>query len=127
MHELSLCQQLAAVVRRAATGLRVLKVEVEVGELRQVVPEALAYAWDFVIRGSDLAGAELSIRSVAALLACRECGAQTTWERGAAFGCRQCGSAQTAVIAGEEFRVVALEVVPAQRGVRDGALSPSRR
>ncbi|MBU4206190.1 MAG: hydrogenase maturation nickel metallochaperone HypA, partial [Actinobacteria bacterium] len=50
MHEVSLCRSLAAAVTRAAGVRRVEAIHVDVGQLRQVVPEAMAHAWTFVVR-----------------------------------------------------------------------------
>ena len=44
MHAVALSRQLARIVSRNAAGREVLEVELEVGHLRQVVPEALYFA-----------------------------------------------------------------------------------
>jgi hydrogenase nickel incorporation protein HypA/HybF len=59
MHELSIAEAIVDVAVRHAAGRRVTKVEVSVGALRQVVPDALDFAFGLVARGTALDGAEL--------------------------------------------------------------------
>lgn len=123
MHEVALCSQLARAVGRAANGRTVVLVEVEVGALRQVVPEALQHAWGFVVRGTALDRAQLRLSLLPAVLACQECGARSTLGPELGFDCRGCGSPATTVVSGEEFRLVAIDVDTA-KGADDGALPP---
>jgi len=48
VHELSLCQAIAGVVRPYAEGRRVDVVRGQVGALRQVVPDSLSFCWTIV-------------------------------------------------------------------------------
>lgn len=109
MHELSLASAIAAVARDHARGRRVTRVEVRVGALRQVVPDALAFAFELVAEGTELAGAELALEHVPVRVTCLECGAESEPE---AFPllCAACGSARVEVCAGEELLVEALEL-----------------
>jgi len=45
MHELSLCEAIAGVVKNHADGRHVDVVRVRIGALRQVVPESLSFCW----------------------------------------------------------------------------------
>jgi hydrogenase nickel incorporation protein HypA/HybF len=110
VHELALSQQVASIVSRAATGRVVRSVQVEVGALRQVVPDALASAWQFVIAGTGLARAELQISPTPAVVACQACAAHSQLGPELGFHCRSCGSQQTTVVSGEEFRVLSIDV-----------------
>ncbi|MGB2810161.1 MAG: hydrogenase maturation nickel metallochaperone HypA, partial [Mycobacterium sp.] len=74
MHELSLCRAIAAVIRPHAVGRRVDVVRVQVGALRQVVPDSLAFCWTIVRDDENMADAELELEFVAAEVACRGCG-----------------------------------------------------
>lgn len=138
MHEVSLCRQLAAAVTRATGGRSVETVHLRVGELRQVVPEALEYAWTFVVRGTPLDGSTLALDHVPAVLTCDECLLDTRLGPTLGFSCPSCGSARTHLSSGEEFVLTAVDVHDedpadharpagddAQRGLPDGALSPS--
>jgi hydrogenase nickel incorporation protein HypA/HybF len=116
MHELSIADALLEIALRHAAGRRIESVEVKVGHLRQVVPDALAFAWSLVAEGTAAEGAELVIEEVPAAGVCRGCGTESEWD---AFplACRACGSVDVELIRGEELLVDALttEEVPSGR------------
>jgi hydrogenase nickel incorporation protein HypA/HybF len=109
MHELAIAESLAAIAERHAAGRPVTRVEVTVGHLRQVVPDALAFAFMLVTEGTVLDGAELVLEEVPAEGRCRRCG---TEDRLDAFplSCRACGGWDVEVTAGEELRVESLDL-----------------
>ncbi len=109
MHELSIAQAIVDVATRHAAGRRVVRVEVSVGHLRQVVPDSLDFAFGLVAEGTALDSAELAITHVPAAGRCRDCGAQSVME---AFPlcCGCCGGLDMDVLAGEELLVDALEL-----------------
>ena len=74
MHELSLCQAIAGVVRPYTQGRRVDVVRVQVGALRQVVPESLSFCWTIVREHENMPEAELELEFVTAEVRCRGCG-----------------------------------------------------
>jgi hydrogenase nickel incorporation protein HypA/HybF len=110
VHEVSLCRSLATAVGRAAGTRRVTDVFVDVGALRQVVPEALSFAWTFVIRGTALDGADLHLNPIPAVLACDACGTRTDLGPELGFTCPSCGNADTHLASGEEFTLTAIDV-----------------
>jgi hydrogenase nickel incorporation protein HypA/HybF len=109
MHELSIARSVAAVAERHAAGRRVARVELRVGHLRQVVPSALRLAFELVVQGTALDGAELAIEEVPARGRCRDCGAESAL---ASFplACAGCGGTEIEVAAGEELLVDTLEL-----------------
>lgn len=109
MHELSIAEAIVDVATRHAAGRRVAKVEVKVGHLRQVVPDALQFAFGLVAAGTALDGAQLVIAHVPAAGRCRECGAESAME-GFPLCCGRCGGLDMDVLAGEELLVEALEL-----------------
>jgi hydrogenase nickel incorporation protein HypA/HybF len=109
MHELSIATAILDVARRHAAGRRVVRVEVQVGHLRQVVPASLDFAFGLVVQGTALDGAELLIRHIPAAGRCRECGAESVME-GFPLCCARCGGLDVEVLAGEELLVQALEL-----------------
>ncbi len=110
MHELSLCQAIAGVVKPHAAGRRVDVVRVQVGALRQVVPESLSFCWTLVREHEDMAEAELELELVPAEVACRGCGAQSQIASRFSVACPQCLSADVSVVRGEEFLVTSVDV-----------------
>ena len=110
MHELSLCQAIVDAARRHGDERPLRRVIVRVGHLRQVVPDALLFAWELVTDGTELAGCELTIEHVPAVIECRSCGARTELRR-PLLVCQQCESADVVVVQGGELQIVAIDIV----------------
>ena len=108
MDELSICAAVAKVVAEHADGRPVERVLLDVGWLRQVVPDTLVYSWDLVVAGTPLEGAILEVRHIPAEIECRGCGATTMIEL-PLFRC-PCGSTETTVVAGEELSVRSFDI-----------------
>lgn len=118
MHELSIADAIVSIAARNARGKRVALVEVEIGALRQVVPDALAFAFELCAKGTAVEGAELRIEDVPVQVACTQCD-ETSRAPDFPLRCARCGSLDVEVVAGEELSVEALELedqpVPAGR------------
>jgi hydrogenase nickel incorporation protein HypA/HybF len=138
MHELSLAAAVIDTAERHAGGRRVTRVRLRLGELRQVVPDSLAFYFEHVARGTLCEGAVLEHEVVSARLGCATCGA--TWDldsvhapgsgpqrpvpgpqdRGqtralrvrprASFRCPRCDAADVGVESGDELEVESIEV-----------------
>ncbi|MFN8195215.1 MAG: hydrogenase maturation nickel metallochaperone HypA [Nocardioidaceae bacterium] len=116
MHELSLCSSIAGIVERGREGRTVTTVHLQVGQLRQVVPETLCFCWGVVTEDTPLAGSVLEIDHIPVVLDCRACGATTTVAEVLVLTCGDCGSGDIAVVTGEELMVTALDVGPTTAG-----------
>lgn len=110
MHELSLCRSIQQVVEHARADRGVQTVHLQVGQLRQVVPETLAYCWSLVTADGPLAGSELVIDHVPVDLSCASCGEETRVEHALVLLCGACGSGDTRPVRGEEFMVTSLDL-----------------
>jgi hydrogenase nickel incorporation protein HypA/HybF len=112
MHELALAGAVIDTAERHAGGRRVLLVRLRLGELRQVVPDSLAFYFEHVARGTLCEGAQLEYEVVSARLGCADCG--ETWALDArpraSFRCPQCNAADVAIQSGNEFEVESIEV-----------------
>jgi hydrogenase nickel incorporation protein HypA/HybF len=104
VHELSIAEAVLRIAEAHARGRRIEAVGVRVGALRQVVPSALAFAFELVSEG-----ATLEIEEVEAAVRCARCGAETTV---AAFplACGACGALDVEPVRGEELEVAWLEL-----------------
>jgi hydrogenase nickel incorporation protein HypA/HybF len=109
MHELSIAQAVLDIVEAHAAGRRVVRVELRVGHLRQVVPDALAFAFEVLTAGTVAQDAELVIEPVPATGRCRDCGTEAQLD-GFPLLCPACGGWGLELLAGEELLVDALEL-----------------
>lgn len=109
MHELSVCASIAAIVTQHSGPHRVRAVQLEVGRLRQIVPEALTFCWTAVTQDTPLDGAALEVREIPAEITCSACGARSVVE-GPVLQCSACGSGLVTVVRGEEFLVTSIEI-----------------
>jgi hydrogenase nickel incorporation protein HypA/HybF len=109
MHELAIAESVVRIACEHAGERRVAKVELKVGHLRQVVPDALAFAFELVAHGTVAEGADLEIEEIPAAGRCRACGSETVM-KGFPLQCAGCGSLDVELERGEELLVDALEL-----------------
>ncbi|MCS7238657.1 MAG: hydrogenase maturation nickel metallochaperone HypA [Thermoguttaceae bacterium] len=113
MHEATiaeaLIQQVRAVLDREGLAGRVRSVEVAVGALSGVLPDALDFAFVTLSAGTFLEGAELVLRSVPGDCLCRACGQKSPAED-LLFQCPLCGSPEITLQGGHELRLEAIEL-----------------
>jgi hydrogenase nickel incorporation protein HypA/HybF len=113
VHELSLCGAIADIAARRAGDRPVQVIHLEIGQLRQVVPDSLTFCWEMLTSSTALDGSVLDVERIAARLQCRACAAQFGLVDSFTFVCSACGGLDVEVLAGEEFAVTALEFAPA--------------
>lgn len=110
MHELSLCQAIVDVVKSHAAGRHVDVVRVQVGALRQVVPESLAFCWTLLRDCEEMPDAELELECVTAEVRCRACAGRSEITSAWSIWCPECDSTDVEVLRGNEFLVTSLDV-----------------
>ncbi|KJY26386.1 MULTISPECIES: hydrogenase maturation nickel metallochaperone HypA [Streptomyces] len=120
MHEMSIAMAVVDQVAEAAqagAARSVSRVELEIGELAGVVPDALAFAFELARAETPLEGAELVTHRVAARARCASCTGEWAVGMPPDLSCPGCGKA-TAVelLTGRELRI--------RRVVWDDALEP---
>lgn len=109
MHEMSITQGIIDICEANAGGRRVLSIDVEIGELSSVVPDAVAFCFEACSQDTLLQGARLNIIRIPGSGHCQECDRDTPLT--AIFGaCQHCGSYQVTIVSGEEMRVREIEV-----------------
>jgi hydrogenase nickel incorporation protein HypA/HybF len=109
MHEMSITQGIIELCLEHANGKRVLSLDVEIGELSSMVPEAIEFCFEACSQDTLLEGAKLNIIRVPGIGFCQECQHDTALPE--LYGsCLHCGSNRVTVVAGEEMRVREIEV-----------------
>jgi hydrogenase nickel incorporation protein HypA/HybF len=109
VHELSLADAVVTIAREHARGRRVAAVDVKIGRLRQVVPDALEFAFELVAAGTEVEGAELRVEHVPVRVRCARCAAENEVPD-FPLACAACGSVDVEVVAGDELLVESLEL-----------------
>lgn len=107
MHEMAIAESVLEIVESTARGnaaSRVSTVWVELGALSAVEPQALAFCFDAVARGSVADGAALEIVTLPGEAWCMPCGERVGMTR-RTDPCPRCGSHQLQVLRGDEMRV----------------------
>ena len=125
MHELSIADAIVAIARDHARGRRVMSVEVKIGHLRQVVPDALELAFELVAAGTNVEGASLQVEHVPARVHCARCGSESEVHE-FPLACGLCGSLDVAVVSGDELLVESLELEDEPIPVRGGTETTGR-
>lgn len=116
MHEIDLALEILALAKEQTERLgggRVERVEVRVGELSCVAPEALAFAFDEARRGTPFADTHLDIVAVPASGSCPDHGTVRLL-LGGGLVCPECGRGVDEILSGDELVLEALEIGPWQ-------------
>ncbi|MEE4361157.1 MAG: hydrogenase maturation nickel metallochaperone HypA [Pseudomonadales bacterium] len=112
MHELGLCMDIVQCIEEAARreGFeRVHRVHLEIGAFAAVEVSALRFCYDAVTRDTVAAGSSLDIDRVAGEARCERCGRTVALSR-LGDPCPRCDSHALRITAGQDMRVVELEV-----------------
>ena len=108
MHELSIGERGGGHGSAPRGGPRGCSGHLRVGELRQVIPDSLAFYFGIVVtRETPAEGARLEQVVVPVRMRCEECAHE--WEPELMFRCPECGGAGE-VLAGDELEVDSIEV-----------------
>jgi len=115
MHELSICRSIVDIVDRHASGRGVRVVRLQVGQLRQIVPDSLVYCWSLVNESTKYAVTRLEVDEVPAAIECLDCGRRTVLSEPILL-CSACRSSHVAIVAGEEFLITSLDLEESEIG-----------
>lgn len=108
MHELAITQSVVDTVVERTAGRRVCGVRVEIGALSGVVADAMSFCFELAAAGTPIEGATLEIDVVAGQAHCRTCEADFALDT-LILLC-PCGSADVAVLSGQELRIRSVEL-----------------
>jgi len=108
VHELAIAESVVDTVTRRLPGARITAVHLEIGALSGVVADSVRFCFDLATEGTGLEGATLEITEPPARCRCRSCGAE--FQPGAPIALCPCGSADVAVLGGEELNILSVQV-----------------
>ncbi len=112
MHEFSIVDSILATVNSSAESagaLRVISIDLVVGDLSQVVEEALEFAFEALAEGTLSEGAELRVERVRPFSRCMDCGSEfehDVYRR----RCPGCDSPFTELLRGRELYIDHIEI-----------------
>lgn len=113
MHEMGIAsgvlESVVSVARKAGAS-KICQVNLRIGDIREVVPETLDFAWE-VLREDDplTMECELAFERVHPRSVCTACGCEFDHDR-FHMRCPACGSAATNLVRGRELDIVSIEV-----------------
>ena len=123
MHELSIASSIIEAVRAEADkhpGARVTKVGARIGVLSGVVPDALSFGFECLVKGTDLEPLALDIEILPRRQHCALCdltfdvpdghAAGLAFDFGRSLACPRCGRPETQFAGGDELEVGYLEL-----------------
>jgi len=113
MHELSLIEALIDELecqRESNEWGKILKVNLKVGAVRQVIPEVMIFAFQVATKGTFLDEATLELDVVPVKWKCRNCGYRWSEEKATTGFCEKCGSVEVDLLSGMELEIESLEV-----------------
>jgi hydrogenase nickel incorporation protein HypA/HybF len=112
LHELAIAQSIVDFLEKEAAerGLgRVEAVGLNIGELSDVVPEALEFGFQSITFGTDLESVKLRIKRIPLEAVCVDCGARFRVDD-YFFVCPDCDSRRVEVVSGQEIDISYIEV-----------------
>jgi len=113
MHEVAIVdaiiEQVQDEVRRAGAAGRVSRIELSIGRLSGVSPDAIRFALEFLAPGTLLESAQLAIREPRALCSCAACGARSEIDELEA-DCPRCASRDVTIEGGRELILESIEL-----------------
>lgn len=113
MHEIGIVNGILKTVidtAREAGASRVVSVKLRIGDMCEVVPESLDFAWEVFREDDPLTGeSELEVEDVHPRSRCLACGDEFDHDR-FHLRCPACGSLQTRLLQGRELDIVSMEV-----------------
>ncbi len=111
MHEFSIIQDILKTVKQTAANNHLKKVNkatLEIGQLRQCVPEFLQFAFEILAKDTVASGAELIVREISVKALCLHCRKEFKIENNS-YSCPYCDSMDLDVLSGKEVVLASIE------------------
>ncbi|HEX9975178.1 MAG TPA: hydrogenase maturation nickel metallochaperone HypA [bacterium] len=111
MHELSIVENIIEIILAELPKHNLTKVEsisLRIGEMRQVVPDALFFGFECLSKNTPLEGVEIKIDTIPIKGRCRQCHHEFILENWLE-SCKNCGQNQVEIISGKELEIAEFE------------------
>lgn len=112
MHEMSIVAGVIDAVTQSALDAgadKVMTITLRIGDMTEVIDEALEFAFEALTEGTICDGAKLEVIKVAPRSVCFECGEEFDHDRFHRT-CPVCGSYETQLLQGRELAIESIEV-----------------
>ena len=112
MHEVSIMQNtldLAIAQAKRNNARKIELVSMNIGALSGVIPEALEFAFDVLVRGTIAANAQLEIKTIPVVCYCQNCDRNFQPEA-YIYQCPNCQQLSSKIISGKEIELTSLEL-----------------
>ena len=112
MHELTITESILEIALRHAAeadAKKITDIHLVIGHISSIIDDSVQFYWDIVSDGTVAQGAVLHFLRVRIEILCQACGEGYHPEE-LDLSCPACGSRDVRVVAGEEFRLEAIEV-----------------
>jgi hydrogenase nickel incorporation protein HypA/HybF len=112
MHELPVAESILEIAQRQARqadACRVTDLYLVIGQLSTFVDDSIQFYWDVLSQGTLAEGARLHFERIPAELVCLDCSTRFKMPDNS-FDCPQCGGSRVKVVAGDEFRLEAIDI-----------------
>ena len=111
MHEFSIARDIIEIVIQEMQNnnlTRVQTVTLQIGEMAQVMPEALCFGFECLCKDTPLDKAKLIIQTVPVKAVCCQCGRDFI-VRDWSYDCPECGATDTEIISGKGLQLTEFE------------------
>jgi hydrogenase nickel incorporation protein HypA/HybF len=112
MHEFSLMSSVIATALASANeanALRITSINLTIGQLSEVLPDAMSFAHEALTAGTIAEGSSLKMTMVEARSRCLVCGHEYAHDR-FKRSCPNCDSLACELLAGRELEITSIEV-----------------
>ncbi len=112
MHELSIAENLVAIINDEATkynATSVIKVSLHIGQLSGVVPDALRFAFEVCTKGTIAENATLEIKEIPTVGHCHGCSKEFKMHDPVVL-CPYCRSTDVELVAGRDLKIESMEI-----------------
>ena len=111
MHEFSIMQGVFKLLEDIAAQNKLIKIDkvvLKIGKLRQVFPDFLRFAFETISQNTIAENAELIIEEIPIMMHCKSCNKKFKVEHNT-YICPKCGATKLEILTGKEVLIASVE------------------